>query len=90
MWSAIEFVNSPWALAAFVAACFVTILIALLKQGPILTIRDIPREHRHLTADKMLEIHRENAKARHRLVLFLLIILMLVLIAAFAWEALAL
>jgi len=79
-------VNSPWALAAFLAACFVTILIVLLKQGPILTIRDIPREHRHPTSDKMLEIHGETAKARHRLVLFFLIVLMSVLIAAFAWK----
>lgn len=85
MWSAVEHVNSPWTLAAFVMACFVAILIALLKQGPILTIRDIPREHRHLTADKILDIQRENAKARHRLVLFL-VILAALLIAAMFWK----
>ncbi|MBB3919193.1 hypothetical protein [Rhizobium fabae] len=86
MWSAVEYVNSPWTLAAFAMACFVAILIALLKQKPVLTIRDIPREHRHLTADKMLEIQRENAKARHRLVLFLLVILTALLIAGMFWK----
>jgi hypothetical protein len=87
MWSAIEYVDSPWPLAAFVMACFVAILVALLKQGPVLTIRDIPREHRHLAADKMLEIQRESAKARHRLVLLLLVIPMVALIAAVIWRA---
>lgn len=89
MWSAIESVNSPLTLAAFVMACFVAILFALLKQGPLPPIKDVPMPHRHLTVDKMLEIHRENAKARHRLALFLVIVLLVGLIAALAWKALA-
>ncbi|HCL67779.1 MAG TPA: hypothetical protein DIC56_23670 [Rhizobium sp.] len=87
MWSAIESVTTPVTLAAFGMACLVAVLLALLKEGPIPPIKDIPSRYRHLTADKILEIQRESAKARHRIVLFLLVILAVVLIAVLVWRA---
>lgn len=77
MWSAIEYVNSPLALAAFFVASLVAIMVLLLKQGPLPQIKDLPREHRHQAADKILEMHRESTRARHRLALMLLILLLM-------------
>lgn len=74
MFDAIQYVNSPLALVAFLAAVIVSFLLILVKSNLDVSLKDLPRDSRDAVAKQLLEIHRESTKTKHRLAWFLVLL----------------
>ncbi len=74
MFDALQYVTSPLAFVAFIAAVIISLLLMLVKSNWDIPLKDIPRESRDTVAKQLLEIHRESTKMKHRLAWFLVLL----------------